>query len=111
MMRQDAKSLALFRAIHAKLQAMEDPRPALERALVWARHFYGERPEDRWLGEWIGFLEAALESETGMQALYQTMLREDEYGITMRSSSPFPGVLTVRERTQVLKSFEREWND
>ena len=111
MMRHDAKSLALFRAIQTKLATAEDPHSYLRRSLDWARHFSLERPEDKWLAGWIPLLEDALQSDEGMQRLFSVMLLEDDYGITMRSSSPFPGVLTVKERTQVLRDFERGWHD
>jgi hypothetical protein len=111
MMRHDAKSLALFRAIHGKLSAAADPRPMIRKSIEWARYFFAERPEDRWLGQWIELLEDALQSDSGLHRLYGVMLDESDYGITMRSSSPFPGLLTVKERTQVLLDFERRWDD
>jgi len=106
MMRQDAKSLALFRAIHAKLLTADDPAPYLRRARDWAARFSKERPEDIWLAEWVHRLDAALQTPEGLDALYALMLSEDQHAIDMRSSSPFPGVLTVKERTRVLREFE-----
>lgn len=37
------------------------------------------------------------------------MLSEEQHAIDMRSSSPFPGVLTTKERTEALRDFERKW--
>jgi len=73
--------------------------------------FSKERPEDIWLGEWVHRLDAALQTPEGLDALYDLMLSEDQHAIDMRSSSPFPGVLTVKERTRVLREFEERWDD
>lgn len=45
LMRQDAKSLALFEAIAAKLQST-DPLPYLQRARDWAAHFSRQRTQN-----------------------------------------------------------------
>ncbi|MBU2806945.1 MULTISPECIES: hypothetical protein [Acidithiobacillus] len=111
MMRQDAKSLALFRAIHAKLLMEGDQSPYLRVALTWAAKFSKERPEDIWLAEWVNLLGAALQTYAGLDALHTLMLSNDQHAIDMRSSSPFPGVLTVKERTRVLREFEEQWRD
>ena len=111
MMRQDAKSLALFRAIHAKLLMADDQSPYLRVALTWAAKFSKERPEDIWLAEWVNLLGAALQTYAGLDALHTLMLSNDQHAIDMRSSSPFPGVLTVKERTRVLREFEEQWHD
>ncbi|MDD3759746.1 MAG: hypothetical protein PHO57_02830 [Acidithiobacillus sp.] len=118
LMRQDAKSLALFEAIAEKLK-QTDPLPYLQRARDWAAHFSGQRPEDIWLAEWVVWLDAVLaqlavpdlaapepESFAGMLAF---MTSTSQHAIDMRSSSPFPGVLTTAERTNVLLTFDREW--
>ncbi len=109
MQRQDAKSLALFRAIEAKISESDDPRIYLRRAREWAAHFSAERPEDIWLAEWVARLDAALISEESLGNLYTLMLSGDQHAIEMRASSPFPGVLTQKERTAALRAFETEW--
>ncbi|MEY2341575.1 hypothetical protein AB4090_05630 [Acidithiobacillus sp. IBUN Pt1247-S3] len=111
LMRHDAKSLALFRAIYAKLMAVPDRDAVLRAAQAWARRFSQERPNDAALSEWIGILERALASDAGMDAMVERMLAKDDHAITLRSSSPFAGVLTVKERTAVLLRFEQEWRD
>ncbi len=111
MMRQDAKSLALFRAIHAKLLIAGDQRPYLRAAQNWAAKFSKERPEDIWLAEWVNLLGAALQTSASLNALQSLMLSNDQHAVDMRSSSPFPGVLTVKERTRVLRDFEEQWHD
>lgn len=114
MYRHDAKSLALFQAIQAKLAADPQRRDKLEAARDWARRFSRERPEDIWLAEWVDRLDAVLQADKPTEALgnlYALMLSEDQHAIDMRSSSPFAGVLTVRERTEALLAFERGWDD
>lgn len=109
LMRQDAKSLALFEAIAAKLQST-DPLPYLQRARDWAAHFSRQRPEDIWLAEWVVWLDAVLAQPESLKGMLAFMTSERQHAIDMRSSSPFPGVLTTRERTKVLQTFDREWS-
>ncbi|AEK57833.1 hypothetical protein [Acidithiobacillus caldus] len=108
MFRHDAKSLVLYRAIHRKITA-GDPLPYLRAARDWAARFSAERPEDIWLAEWVGRLDRAIASEAEREDLYRLMLSSAQHAIDMRSSSPFPMVLTSKERTMVLKEFERQW--
>lgn len=110
MLRQDAKSLALFRAIHQKM-VDTDPVPFLQTARDWAAHFAQQRPEDVWLSEWVARIDMALTSSASMDALYDLMLSASQHAIDMRSSSPFANVLTTKERTAVLRNFEREWSE
>lgn len=109
LMRHDAKSLALFVAIQKKLANAPDRQARLQSALDWAVRFAKERTEDAWLAAWVEVLERAMESPEGLEDLYRLMLDTGEYAITMRSSSPFAGVLTTRERTEVLLAFQRDW--
>ncbi|MCY0872890.1 MAG: hypothetical protein OWQ56_09365 [Acidithiobacillus caldus] len=110
MFRHDAKSLALYRAIHRKITA-GDPLPYLRAARDWAARFSVERPEDIWLAEWVERLDRAIASEAEREDLYRLMLSSAQHAIDMRSSSPFPMVLTSTERTRVLKEFERQWEE
>lgn len=111
MLRCDAKSLALFRAIQRKIAASGDPLAHVRKARDWAARFSGQRPEDIWLAEWVVRLDAVLRVPKKLPKLYALMLSEEQHAIDMRSSSPFPGVLTTKERTEVLRAFEREWRD
>lgn len=54
-------------------------------------------------------LDDALGSDEGLAALYELMLSPEQHAIDMRSSSPFPGVLTTKERSDVLLIFQGEW--
>ena len=110
MYRQDAKSLALFRAIHSKITAGE-PVPYLRAARDWAARFSQERPEDVWLAEWVQRLRRAIVSTKDREELYALMLSPEQHAIDMRSSSPFPKVLTTKERTMVLRKLEKMWRD
>ncbi|MHB1707537.1 MAG: hypothetical protein ACYCSH_16080 [Acidithiobacillus sp.] len=109
LQRQDAKSLALFQAIQAKLVASGSSHAYLMSARDWARRFFDERPDDVLLGEWIAVLDAAMASPEGLERLYELMLSTDQHAIDLRSSSPFPGVLSQQERTAVLRAFEESW--
>lgn len=53
LMRQDAKSLDLGRAIYHKLHASADCHDLLKEARDWAVRFSQQRPEDIWLAEWV----------------------------------------------------------
>lgn len=109
MQRQDAKSLALFQAIQAKISQSQDRRLYLKDARGWAETVFAERPNDIYLGEWVEMLDDALGSDEELAALYGLMLSQKQHAIDMRSSSPFAGVLTTKERTGVLVTFQKEW--
>jgi hypothetical protein len=109
LMRQDAKSLDLGRAIYRKLHASVDSPALLREARDWAVRFSQQRPEDIWLVEWVKRLNSAISSETGRNDLYDLLLSPEQHAIDMRSSSPFSHVLTTKERTTVLLAFEAQW--
>ena len=111
LQRQDAKSLALFRAIQAKLSSSDisDRSAYLAEAKQWAEESYQEQPNCVYLLEWADRIADALSSEGGLAGLYEFMLSPEQHAIDMRSSSPFPGVLTTKERTEALLAFQREW--
>ncbi|MBU2851600.1 hypothetical protein HF929_11125 [Acidithiobacillus ferrivorans] len=107
--RFEAKSLALTRAAYDKIVASECPCEYVRTALVWAERFSKERPEDIWLAEWVGLLTDAMASDEGITAMYVMMIAETEHGIDMRQSSPWAGVLSSCERTNVLIEFVEKW--
>ncbi|MHB8191449.1 MAG: hypothetical protein ACYDHP_13735 [Ferrimicrobium sp.] len=109
MQRADAKSLALARAVQKKLSNCDDPRLYIQRSRDWALRFSTQRPEDIWLVEWVERLSLALISDEGLFDVYALMLSCEQHAIDMRSSSPFAGVLTQGERTEVLRAFEKGW--
>jgi hypothetical protein len=110
MRRHEAKSLCLVRAVFEKVVRAPDPRVPIAAALAFARHFAMQRPNDVWLARWIPLLTGALDGgDADLARLYQVMLDPSEHGIAMRQSSPWAGVLTVRERTAVLLDFQKGW--
>lgn len=109
MQRQDAKSLALFQAIQSKLSRSEEWRRYLIEAKEWAEEVYKERPNDIYLAEWTERIDDALTSVEGLDRLYGFMLSTEQHAIDMRSSSPFAGISTTKERTDVLVEFQRKW--
>ena len=107
--RFEARSLALTLAAYKKIRESAQPREYVCQALTWAERFSKERPEDIWLAEWVGILRGAMTSDDGITAMYDMMIAETEHGIDMRQSSPWAGVLSTHERTQVLSHFAEEW--
>ena len=107
--RFEARSLALTRAAYKKIRESAQSREYIRQALAWAEQFSKERPEDIWLVEWVGILRGAMTSDDGITAMYDMMIAETEHGIDMRQSSPWAGVLSTYERTQVLSDFAEEW--
>lgn len=109
--RADAKSLALFQAIRDKLEHVEDPEMYFLDALTWVRKFMPTMPEVTYLERWETLLESALNSMDARIGLLSWMISENDDAIVMRSCSPFSGVLTQRERTDVLIQFAKEHPD
>lgn len=109
MLRHEAKSLHLNRAIQKKLLESGEVDRYISEALAWAERFSAERQEDIWLSEWITVLRAAQHSRNGLSAMYAMMSGESEHHIDMRQSSPWAGVLSVRERARVLSEFAEQW--
>ncbi|AWP23129.1 hypothetical protein C4901_07145 [Acidiferrobacter sp. SPIII_3] len=110
MRRHEAKSLCLVRAVFEKVVQAPDPRVPITAVLMWARHFAAQHPNDIWLARWIPLLEGALDGgDADLERLYEVMLDPSAHGIDMRQSSPWAGVLTVRERTAVLLDFQKRW--
>ncbi|MDA8379081.1 MAG: hypothetical protein M0Z50_18985 [Planctomycetia bacterium] len=109
--RADAKSLALFQAIRDKLEHAEDPEMYFLDALTWVRKFRPTMPEVAYLERWETLLESALNSMDARIGLLNWMVSENDDAIVMRSCSPFSGVLTQRERTDVLIQFAKERPD
>lgn len=111
MQRQDAKSLALFRAIQAKLSGVvaEQRRRYLFEVKQWAGEAHKKHPNDIYLAEWVERISKALADDESLHGLYEFMLSPEQHAIDMRSSSPFAGILTTKERTEVLLEFQRNW--
>lgn len=107
--RCEAMSLAITQGIFHKVSTSDHPDIHIRSALEWAERFSARRPEDIWLAEWVTILRAALCSEQGLAYMYDVMLSQTEHGIDMRQSSPWSGVLSTRERTQIILDFAAAW--
>lgn len=89
----EARILARHRVIAGRLQA--DPPTVLAHARAnlqrWARHY----PDDQvpaWVLEWSELLEHPLPD------ILDTLVSDSENARRLRSSSPFAGILSPRER-------------
>ncbi len=68
---------------------------------------------DRWLAnghtaphrleQWQTILQAAQASPTGFKSLLKLLRAESEEAVHLKSFDPFPGVLTLEERREVIK--------
>lgn len=107
--RCEAMSLAITQGIFKKVSTSDHPDIYIRAALGWAERFSAQRPEDIWLAEWVIILRGALCSDQGLAYMYDIMLSQTEHGIDMRQSSPWSGVLSTRERTQIILDFAAAW--
>ena len=106
VLRANAKSMALWQAIGQKIGKSSDPVSHLQNALDWVQKFQPRTPNVPYLTDWERLLREAVASpEAACNMLNWITTCEDDYAITMRSCSPFPGVLTQKERTEVLVRF------
>ena len=100
--RDQLRSLWLSQGIAGKLVA--DPNRVLHRArrnLAHMRSIHTRGQGARWLAEWEQILNGP--PETVLDALTSPAPRARE----LRQNSPFAGVLTDKERLQILESFQR----
>ncbi|GMU51582.1 MAG: hypothetical protein AMXMBFR33_07280 [Candidatus Xenobia bacterium] len=95
--RIDDWTLAMMREIVARIDA--DPaRSGLEKARATARRWHSQHP-NRAVAEWLGLLELSWEE------LRPILLDEGEEGQRLRSSAPFAGILSPRERLDLFRSY------
>ncbi len=89
---------AMHREVARRLRS--DPATVVARALAnlarWQAQFGGELP--RCYEEWQPLLAGTVE------ALIAVLEGQDERAQRMRSSSPFTGLLTTRERAEIMRS-------
>jgi len=96
--REDRRSLALHEAIVERLR--RDPDAVLARARASVLRMHTLHPAARpLLDEWRLFLRRPLD------ALIPVMLDPSERGRDLRQVTPFTGVLSARERTDVYRRF------
>lgn len=103
--REVLRSLWLSRVIAAKIA--RDPERVLEHARRNLERF--ERVHTgtstmRWLDEWRQVLDS------GADEVMRVLTSETPHARDMRQNSPFAGVLSDAERSSVLASFRRWWD-
>jgi hypothetical protein len=95
--RLDRWSLAMMREIVARIDA--DPtRAGLARARATAQRWHNQSPS-RAVHEWLGLLDLPWEE------LRQLLLDEGDEGQRLRSTAPFCGILSQRERLDLFRQF------
>lgn len=99
--REDRRSIALHTAICARLQ--EDPQGVLARARASLKRMHLLHPGARpLLDEWRLLLRRPL------PALIPVLLDPSPWSRELRQVTPFTGVLSARERTEVYRQFARD---
>ena len=88
--RLESRSLALHRAIAARLR--ERPELLAQARATIARWQAQGRGSAHYLAQWQGVLDQ------GLEATLALLEAEGDYAHTMRSCTPFTGILTPRER-------------
>ena len=94
--REERRSLALHRAIAAKLAA--DPAPVLARArknLRVMRRANDDGAADRWFGDWERRLRGPF------AGLIEALVSHDQHARDLRQVTPFAGVLSDEERRAI----------
>ena len=96
-LRIERQSAALHRVIAARIRSGDEQPLARARANLsrWKQQFGGELPPA--YVEWEQLLER------GVGAVLQTLEGDDQQSARRRSSSPFAGVLSPRERWDILR--------
>ncbi len=95
--RIDRQVAAMHRVIAERLRAgdlspLEKARSNLER---WEQQFGGVLP--------AGYLAWVAILDSGLDAALRVLEGEDQESVRIRSSSPFAGVLSPRERWEILR--------
>lgn len=104
MTREERRSLALHRAIAARLR--EDPEPVLAAArATLARMEARAGASSQPLREWRVLLDRPL------SALLPVLTDPDPWMRELRHVTPFAGVLTARERARVYREFRERQRD
>ncbi|WP_459862999.1 hypothetical protein [Endothiovibrio diazotrophicus] len=95
--------LAQHRVIAERLRS--DPGAVIARARAnldrWAKK-YGDDERPRWMREWMALLDGPVD------AILELLTSRAERAVRLRSSSPFAGVISARERWRILKEADRE---
>ena len=96
----ELQSLWLHRAVAGKV--VQNPAAILAAGAINLRRLRRLHPEGQaW--EWLDRWEIVLDE--GAEALLDALTSSAEYAVELRRSSPFAGILTEKERRQVLDAF------
>jgi len=101
MTREERRSLHLHRAIARRLD--RDPESVLARAWATLSLMRKNHPEaEQLLREWAVLLDRPLPE------LMEVLIDPSSWGRELRQVTPFAGVLSAKERTDVYRSFREE---
>lgn len=104
MTREDKRSLAFHRAIVRKLE--ENPEPVLKRVRANLGKLHKLHPDAAALfHEWGKWLELSVPE------LQSKLMDPDLEAREMRQVSPFSGILSAKERADILRAFQKEMNN
>lgn len=95
--RIDAWSLAMMKEIVTRIDTDPD-RKGLQRAVATLQRWH-DNDSNKATGEWLQLLDLPWEE------LRTRLLDEGELGQRLRSSAPFCGVLSPRERLEIFREF------
>ncbi|GAA3664816.1 helix-turn-helix domain-containing protein [Microbacterium marinilacus] len=103
---EQTRSLWLHRAVVGKL--VLEPDRVLEKASENIARWRGRhRPDGKavqYLDEWEQLIS------DGVEAVAKVLVDTGERARELRQNSPFAGVLSDRQRTQILDSFRADWD-
>jgi transcriptional regulator with XRE-family HTH domain len=101
MTREERRSLHLHRAIAQRLE--QSPEAVLDRARATLSLMRENHPEaEQLFREWAVLLDRPLSE------LVQALIDPSSWGRELRQVTPFAGVLSAEERTDVYRSFRQE---
>lgn len=103
MTREERRSLALHRAIVRHLR--DDPEAVIGRARQTLARMARVAPTSPAIEEWRFLLDRPVD------VLAHVMLDPSPWGRELRHTTPFAGVLSARERAEVIRGFADDWRE
>lgn len=102
MRREELRSLWIHRALAAAVA--RDPERALALGRKTLAYHWREHPEAApWLRRWDRLVDA------GPEAVMAMLTSPSAIAVELRQNTPFPGLLSDRERVRVIAAFARYW--
>lgn len=101
---EDRRSLALHRALVPHLLADPERVFAIARDNIarWTPNYRPGGSEVQYLREWEALMDE------GVDAVVEMLTSEGERACTLRPASPFAGVISQKERLEVLEQWKAE---